>query len=129
MDPDLSGQNMRHKSLVRFVIERISDNALGFFFDWFVALPGSYASAVARGFNDWEKSWALVVTAKYWLKPMWQDFSLPGYIIGFFLRTFRIILAVLFYFFYFLLALVGIIVWYLIPLGMGYLIFKNILLL
>ena len=126
MQHDEINSQIQHKSLVRFIVEKVVDNAAGFFFDWFVTVPGAYIKAVKRGFVDWEKSWAMVVTAKFWLKPMWQDFSIPGYVIGFFLRTFRILFAGIFYVFYFALAAAGIMAWYAVPVGIGYLIVRNL---
>lgn len=37
-----------------------------------------------------DKSFALKVTFRYWLKPLYQDYSIIGYILGFVFRTGRL---------------------------------------
>ncbi|MDD5547887.1 MAG: hypothetical protein PHN74_03300 [Candidatus Pacebacteria bacterium] len=69
---------------------------------------------------------ALRVTARKWLKPLYQDNSVIGYILGFIFRTIRIFIAFIFYLILAVLALVLFFAWALVPIFIIYKIIINL---
>lgn len=62
-----------------------------------------------------DKSLALKVTLRHWLKPMYQDYTILGFVLGFLFRTIRIILGVIIYGATLAVVAAGYVIWALIP--------------
>lgn len=71
--------------------------------------------------RDWDKFFALKITVRHWLEPLYQDRTLIGYILGPIFRTGRIILALIVYLLVTALAGLLYVLWLLIP---PYIIYK-----
>ncbi|MDE2001710.1 MAG: hypothetical protein KGI60_04075 [Patescibacteria group bacterium] len=89
-----------------------------------------YRDAFFR-FVDWtlstlerlDRRFAVRITAKNWLQPLYQDYTLIGYVWGFIFRTGRIAIGLVVYLAVVLVALAGFIAWALFPLYCLYRIF------
>jgi len=55
-----------------------------FYFVW-----QAYIGALRR----WDRIFAVSITIRYWFKPLYQDYTFLGRILGFILRTIRIIIG------------------------------------
>lgn len=73
--------------------------------------------------NDWDRFFALKITIRHWLQPLYQDRTLIGYILGPIFRTGRIIVAVAVYLVATVVAILFYLLWLLIP---PYVIYKII---
>jgi len=70
------------------------------------------------GFNlirTLDRYFALKITIRHWFKPLYQDYTTLGYILGFIFRTGRIISAGLIYFLFILLISATYLFWIFIP--------------
>ena len=72
---------------------------------------------------DWDRFFALKITVRHWLQPLYQDRTFIGYILGPIFRTGRIIMALIVYLVTAALAGLLYLLWLLIP---PYVIYKII---
>lgn len=65
--------------------------------------------------QDWDRFFALKITARHWLEPLYQDRTFIGYVLGPIFRTGRIVVALVVYLV--LAALAGLlyVLWLLVP--------------
>lgn len=70
-----------------------------------------------------DRKFALKITVRYLFRPLYQDYTILGYILGFIFRSIRVIAASFLYFLIILLASAVYLVWAAI---IPYLIFKTI---
>ncbi len=73
-----------------------------------------------------DRTFALRITVKYWLEPLYQDYTLIGYVWGFIFRTARILIAVAVYLVLIACALSLFLLWAAIPLWVLIKIFTNL---
>lgn len=73
--------------------------------------------------KDWDRFFALKITVRHWLQPLYQDRTFIGYVLGPIFRTGRIILALAVYLTVTALAGLLYLLWLLIP---PYIIYKII---
>lgn len=73
-----------------------------------------------------DKYFAVRISIRFWLKPLYQDYSWIGYMWGFIFRTIRIFSGSVFYLLLAITALVLFLAWASIPLLIVYNIFSNI---
>ncbi len=71
-----------------------------------------------------DRSLAVKITARHWLKPLYQDRSVVGYILGFIFRTGRIVFGSIIYFLIFVVAFGVYLAW---AIGPAALLFKGIM--
>lgn len=69
-----------------------------------------------------DRNFALKITARHWLRPLYQDYTFVGYVLGISFRTIRIILAVIVYLGVVIGAAVIYVFWAIIP---AYIIYKG----
>ncbi len=67
-----------------------------------------------------DRTFALRITFRYWLKPLYQDYTVIGYILGFIFRTFRLVIGGFVYLVIILAALLLYLVWAAIPIYIVY---------
>lgn len=73
-----------------------------------------------------DRFFALRITVKNWLQPLYQDYTLIGYLWGFIFRTLRIFLALIVYGILVLISFGLFVLWSLIPLYVIYQILINL---
>lgn len=118
----LPGMEISNVSLV-YILNHLGKRVLDFFRHWYI--DGFLRSV------DWtlsilerlDKRFAVRITAKNWLQPLYQDYSFIGYIWGFIFRTFRIFVGLIVYLIFLCLALFLFILWAVIPIAVIYKIF------
>ena len=66
-------------------------------------------------FEKWDKFFALKITLRHWLQPLYQDRTMIGYILGPIFRTGRIIVAASVYLLAAALAALIYFIWLIIP--------------
>lgn len=84
-------------------------------FLWFVRHTINFLESLDRFF-------ALRVTLRYWFKPLYQDYTAIGYILGFFFRSGRLIFGGLIYLAVAIAALALYLIWALVP---AYILYKG----
>lgn len=70
-----------------------------------------------------DRFFALRISVRYWLRPLYQDYTMIGYIMGFLFRSVRILAGSIFYFLIIAAAAAVYLVWAAIPV---YIIFRAI---
>ena len=65
--------------------------------------------------KDWDRFFALKITVRHWLQPLYQDRTFIGYVLGPIFRTGRIVLALVVYLTATALAGILYLLWLLIP--------------
>ncbi|HOK20817.1 MAG TPA: hypothetical protein PLX73_00585 [Candidatus Paceibacterota bacterium] len=62
-----------------------------------------------------DRTFAIKITARHWLEPLYQDRTVVGYILGFIFRTLRIAIAAVLYLAIFGVVMFAYIVWAVTP--------------
>lgn len=62
-----------------------------------------------------DREFAVVITARHWLKPLYGDFTLVGYVFGFVFRTLRILAGTAIYVFIAAVFLILFMFWAVFP--------------
>jgi hypothetical protein len=57
-------------------------------------------------------TFAVKITLRYWAKPLYQDRTIVGYILGFIFRTGRILIGSVIYLLIFIIWLVSLLIWF-----------------
>ena len=108
-----------------YIATHLGRRALDFFRHWYV--DGFLRSV------DWtlgilerlDKKFAVRITVKNWFQPLFQDYTLIGYIWGFIFRTIRIFIGLSVYLAFILSAAILFAGWAAFPLFVIYQIFSN----
>lgn len=101
---------------VRLFFVRIGD----FLRHWYISSFYLLADWTVK-FLEWlDRSLALKVTARHWLHPLYQERNVLGYLVGFVVRTIRIVFAVIVYSFVIVFAAVVYLAWAAVPLWLVY---------
>ena len=119
-------EDFSNNNVVLYSLKCLLRSFLGFFYDWYFVFPRIFWKKVFRFFKDLDRSLALKSMVRHWFSPLYQDYTLPGYFIGVFIRTGWIISDVFFYTIFFALALLFFLVWLLFLPYLGWLILVNL---
>lgn len=109
-----------------YILSHLGKRVLDFFRHWYI---GGFIRA-----SDWalgileqlDRRFAVRITAQNWLQPLYQDFTIIGYVWGFIFRTIRILIGLLVYLVFILLAIAFFILWAALPLFIMYKIVTNL---
>lgn len=93
------------------LIHRIFEFLEHWYWGSFQAAGGKFIDLL----RDWDRFFALKITIRYWLQPLYQDRTFIGYILGPIFRTGRIIVALVAYLIVAALAGLLYLLWLLIP--------------
>lgn len=116
------------ESPLGFVLREARESIFDFFIDWFYIYPKKIVRSLINFFKDFDRSLGLEAMVRNWFNPLYQDYTIWGYIIGITIRTIYIFVAgVLFFITYLIFSIFVIILWYLIPILIFILILKNII--
>jgi len=83
--------------MISYLIRSLAHHFVSFFYDWYVR---SFYLIFSKAFDSLrflEKTIALKVTVQFWFQPLYQDYTLLGYLVGFPARTLRIIFGIALY--------------------------------
>lgn len=86
-----------------------------FLYHWYIGTFRIICRYVLNFLEYLDKIFALKITLRYFLKPLYQDYTLLGYLLGFFFRFWRILLASLIYGILIFVALLIYLIWAGIP--------------
>jgi hypothetical protein len=112
---------------VVYIFTRLGMRLLDFFRHWYV---DGFFKAVHLTLNFLERMdhrFALRITFKNWLQPLYQDYSFIGYLWGFVFRTIRILVGLVVYMLFVAFALGLFAIWAAIPLYVIYQVVFNLL--
>lgn len=98
-----------------YLAQKFSWRIVDFLRHWYVRSAKLYSNYVLDKLHDFDKVLAWKITLKNLFTPLYKDYTLLGYVLGFFLRTARLIVASAFYAVAFAVALALYVAWLLIP--------------
>ena len=94
-----------------YIVWRVLYRIKEFFHHWYVHSFNVYGHAVIGFLERLDRVFAFAITIKYFGKPLYQDRTVVGYILGFVFRSGRIIIGAVVYFFVIVTAVVVYLVW------------------
>ncbi|MDO8429976.1 MAG: hypothetical protein Q7S73_01245 [bacterium] len=106
-----------------YLLAHLGRRILDFLRHWYIH---GFLRAIDVSYNILEKLdkiFALQITAKNWFQPLYQDYSIIGYLWGFVFRTARIFASLVIYGIFIILSSILFILWALLP---PYVIYKII---
>lgn len=68
-----------------------------FFYNWYVASFFAFSDFFTSVFERLDQSWALKVTARNLFRPLYQDRTIVGFILGFLFRLVRLAIGAVLY--------------------------------
>ena len=109
-----------------YIVNHLVRRAGDFFRHWYI---DGFLKAINWTLNILEaldRRFAIQITAKNWMQPLYQDYSIIGYIWGFVFRTFRIFAGLLVYGIFLAAAILLFAGWAALPAVMLYKIFTTL---
>jgi len=109
-----------------YLFTHLASRILDFFRHWYIH---GFIRAIhlALGFLErLDRIFALRITMKNWFQPLYQDYTVIGYIWGFIFRTIRIFIGLVIYAIFILFAFALFMLWAAIPFYVMYQIVVNI---
>jgi len=103
-----------------YLINRFFYRIISFFRHWYIGGFSVIAHQTIGLMERLDRFFAFRVTARYFLKPLYQDYSFIGYVLGFIFRSGRLLIGGLLYIVISLLGLVIYIGWAAIPIYIVY---------
>jgi len=97
-----------------------------FFTAWYIDDSAKLWHMIFDCLESLERKIALKEMIHFWFQPLFQDYTVLGYILGFVNRTLRIIIGAIIYFLVFIAGLVLYVVWLYIPAFILTMIFWNL---
>jgi len=94
---------------------RVTYRLVEFFRHWYVKSARIYSNFVLDRLARLDYVFAWKITARHLFDPLYRDYSIVGYVLGFFFRGARLIVASVIYGGLFAAALGGYVAWLLIP--------------
>ena len=113
-------------NVVSYLARRFIHRVFEFLEHWYW---GSFRVAGGKFIDllkDWDRFFALKITVRYWLQPLYQDRTLIGYILGPIFRTGRIVVGASVYLVAGAIAMLFYLLWLLIPPYIIYKIFSGL---
>ena len=112
-------------SALSYIVARFTHRILEFFEHWYVGsfrVVGTFTLGVLRRLDG---VFALAVTLRYFFRPLYQDRTFIGHILGFIFRSVRALIAIIVYTVVILIISAVYLVWLLIIPYIAYEIFRN----
>jgi len=109
-----------------YIFNHLLERILDFFRHWYL---DGFLKATHWSLNileRFDRVFALRITVKNWLQPLYQDYTIIGYLWGFLFRTVRIFSGLIIYAIFVLLSSATFLVWASIPIYVIYQIFSNL---
>jgi len=98
-----------------YLIQRFFYRIYKFFYDWYVGGFLTIGSATLVVFESLDQSFAFEITIRNLFRPLYQDRTVLGYILGFIFRVFRVLIGGVIYAILLLIAIGVYVVWVAIP--------------
>jgi len=106
-----------------YLVRRFFYRVFEFLRHWYVKSFSIYSHTVINFLEQLDKFFALRVTLRHLFQPLYKDYSFIGYVLGFFFRIWRVIIASLIYAIIIVVAIFFYVVWLLTPVYIIYRIF------
>lgn len=107
-----------------YLAERFWYRIADFFRHWYVTASRAHFANMINRFERIDRFVALRVTARFLFQPLYGDYSVIGYILGFIFRSIRLIAGILIYAVLLVIYLALYLVWIAIP---PYVIFRAVI--
>jgi len=108
------------ESTIPYLVGRVFYRAKEFLRHWYVKSARIYSNFVLDRFEKADKVLAWKITAKHLFQPLYKDYSLIGYVLGFLFRSVRLVAASVIYAVMFLVALALYLAWLALPVYIVY---------
>lgn len=82
---------------------------------WYIKSFFLYFQFIVNIFLNLERKFGFKINLKHFFEPLYQDYTLIGFIFGLFFRSLRLFLTFIFYLVVFLFFLIIYIIWLIIP--------------
>ncbi len=108
-----------------YILTNLGRRVLDFFWHWYVDGFLRASDWSLQALERLDKIFALRITFKNLFQPLYQDYTLIGYMWGFIFRSLRLFIGSVLYLSFFILSVVLFLIWALIPIYTLYQIFAN----
>jgi len=98
-----------------YLIQRFFYRIIEFLRHWYVKSLRYYSDFCLNVFERLDRFFAWRITLRNILKPLYGDYSIIGYVMGFIFRSARFILASLIYLFLFVVSVAAYLIWVFLP--------------
>ncbi len=98
-----------------YVLERLFYRIVEFLRHWYVKSGRLYSNFVLNQLEKLDRSLAWKITAQHLFEPLYRDYSVIGYLMGFVLRLFRLAVAGVVYAAVFVVAVGIYLLWLAVP--------------
>ena len=108
-----------------YLVQRFFYRIYEFLRHWYV---GGFLAVVRQTLNileNLDRRFAWKITLRHLFRPLYQDYTILGYILGFIFRIFRVAVASLIYLFVLIIATVIYLTWAAAPIYLMYKAFKS----
>jgi len=107
-----------------YLIRQFFFRIFNFFHHWYIDSFVFIWHKMLGVLEKLDQVFAVKITMRHWLEPLYQDKTIIGYILGFIFRTLRVFFGGFFYILIFIIALGVYLIWILIPVCLIYSFFK-----
>lgn len=83
--------------------------------DWYVNSFVGFWDFLLRNLAKLDKTFAVKITMRHWLEPLYQDRTIIGYVLGFIFRTLRIVIGSVVYLIVVVFVMFCYLLWAFIP--------------
>jgi len=101
--------------IFRYIVSRFVYHVFIFFEHWYIGGFIVFFGIFERVIQRFEGVFAILITLRNFFKPLFQDRTFMGYILGFIFRTFRILIGGIIYLVIAVIGLVLYLMWAIIP--------------
>ena len=109
---------------VFYLVHRFFYRFFKFIYNWYIATFFAFSEYFTNFLESLDKTWALKITARNFFRPLYQDRTILGYILGIFFRFWRLLIGGAIYLVIILIGIAIYLIWAAVPL---YIIYKSIL--
>lgn len=98
-----------------YIVNGAAFRLLAFLRHWYIKSFTAISGSAVNTLERLDQTWALRITVRYFLHPLYGDYTIVGRILGIIFRTGRIIIAGFIYIFVILFYAAVYLVWIMIP--------------
>jgi hypothetical protein len=98
-----------------YLVQRFAYRTIEFLRHWYVRSARIYSNFIITRFERLDRRFAWMVTLKNLFQPLFKDYTIIGYVIGFIFRSVRLIVAGVIYAVFFCIAVFAYLIWLAIP--------------
>jgi len=103
-----------------YLVSRFFYRIYRFIYNWYIGSWLWFYHSLMTFYESLDRTWAFNVTLRSLFKPMYQDRSVIGYVLGFVFRFFRLLIGGVIYLFLFLIMFSLYLIWAVMPIYIIY---------